>query len=103
MYKTYLHSSFVLPPPPTPLQNLARLVALQSRTKKLQGVFDGSYKALSTSESVAAALRSQMERVHAASTILHRVCEEFPQNQGALRRLSLVLATHTQTLEPETS
>lgn len=78
-------------------------MALQSRTKKLQGVFDGSYKASSTSESIEAALQSQMERMHAASTILHRVCEEFPQHQGALRRLSLVLATHTQALEPETS
>ncbi|XP_044044651.1 coiled-coil domain-containing protein 40 [Siniperca chuatsi] len=84
-------------------RNLAHLVALQSRTKKLQGVCDGSYQALSTSESVGAALQSQMERVHTASTILHHVCEEFPQHQGALRRLSLALAARTQALEPEMS
>ncbi|XP_041790181.1 coiled-coil domain-containing protein 40 [Chelmon rostratus] len=84
-------------------RNLAHLVALQSRTKKLQGVCEGSYQALSTSESVGAALQNHMERVHAASTILHRVCEELPQHQGALRRLSLALAARTQTLEQETS
>ncbi|KAM7393645.1 hypothetical protein PAMP_020502 [Pampus punctatissimus] len=84
-------------------RNLPHLVALQSRTKKLQAVCEGSYQASSTRESVEAALQSQMERVHAASTILHRVCEEFPQHQGALRRLSLVLAARTQALERETS
>ncbi|XP_051240947.1 coiled-coil domain-containing protein 40 [Dicentrarchus labrax] len=79
-------------------RNLSHLVTLQNRTKKLQGVHEGSYKASSTSESVDAALQSQKERVHAASSILHRVCEEFPQHQGALRRLSLALAAHTQAL-----
>ncbi|XP_034400840.1 coiled-coil domain-containing protein 40 [Cyclopterus lumpus] len=78
-------------------RNLAHLVALQSRSKKLRGVCEGSYNALSTSESVGAALQSQMERVHAASTILHRVCEEFPQHQRALHRLSLVLEARTQS------
>ncbi|XP_038570330.1 coiled-coil domain-containing protein 40 isoform X2 [Micropterus salmoides] len=82
-------------------RNLAHLVSLQSRTKKLQGVCGGSYQALSTSKSIGAALQSQMERVHTASTILHRVCEEFPQHQGALRRLSLALAARSQALEPE--
>ncbi|KAA8594484.1 hypothetical protein FQN60_011619 [Etheostoma spectabile] len=84
-------------------RNLAQLVTLQSRTKKLQGVCEGSYQALSTSESVEAALQSHTERAHATSTILHRVCEEFPEHQGALRRLSLALATHTQALEPKMS
>ncbi|XP_029295682.1 coiled-coil domain-containing protein 40, partial [Cottoperca gobio] len=94
-------TSYVLDPDFGNLQdtkdrNLVHLVALQSRTKKLQGVCEGSYQASSTSESVGAALQSQMERVHAASTILHRVCEEFPQHQGALRRLSLALVARTQ-------
>eukprot|EP00064_Thunnus_orientalis_P005965 superscaffoldBa00000601_g5979 len=84
-------------------RNLAHLVALQSRTKKLQSVCEGSYQASSTSESVGAALQSQMERVHAASTILHRVCEEFPHHQGALRRLSQALAARTQALERQAS
>ena len=65
--------------------------------KKLQGVCEGSYRASATSESVAAALQSQMERVRAAGIILQRVCEEFPQHQGALRRLALALAARTQT------
>ncbi|KAM9363274.1 coiled-coil domain-containing protein 40 [Symphorus nematophorus] len=84
-------------------RNLAHLVALQSRTKKLQGVREGSYQASSTSESIGAALQSQVERVHAISTILHRACEEFPQHQGALHRLSQALAARTQVLEQETS
>ncbi|KAG8015044.1 Coiled-coil domain-containing protein 40 [Nibea albiflora] len=99
-------TSYILDPEFVNLQdtkdsNLAHLVVLQSRTKKLQGVRQGSYQASSTSESVGGSLQSQMERVHAASTILHRVCEEFPQHQGALRRLSRTLAAWTQT--PETS
>ncbi|KAK5927122.1 hypothetical protein CgunFtcFv8_022641 [Champsocephalus gunnari] len=95
-------TSYVLDPEFENLQdtkerNLAHLVSLQSRMKKLQGVCEGSYRASATSESVAAALQSQMERVHAAGTILQRVCEEFPQHQGVLRRLALALAARTQT------
>lgn len=78
-------------------------MVLQSRTKKLQGAYGGSYHPSSTIESVGASLQNQMERVHAASTILHRVCEEFPQHQEALRRLSLNLAVCTQTLDQEMS
>ncbi|XP_010732432.3 coiled-coil domain-containing protein 40 [Larimichthys crocea] len=95
-------TSYILDPEFVNLQdtkdrNLAHLVVLQSRTKKLQGVCEGSYQTSSTSESIGGFLQSQMERVHAASTILHRVCEEFPQHQGALRRLSRTLAAWTQT------
>ncbi|KAG7219047.1 hypothetical protein INR49_019354, partial [Caranx melampygus] len=68
-------------------RNLNHLVVLQSRAKKLQGVCEGNYQALSTRESVETALQSQMERVHSIDTILHHVCEEFPQHQGALRKL----------------
>ncbi|XP_018534051.1 coiled-coil domain-containing protein 40 isoform X1 [Lates calcarifer] len=101
-------TSYVLDPDFVNLQdtkdrNLAHLVALQSRTKKLQGVCEGSYKASSTSESVGTTLQSQTERVHTTSTILHRVCEEFPQHQGALRRLSLALAARAHVLDKETS
>ncbi|XP_037619782.1 coiled-coil domain-containing protein 40 [Sebastes umbrosus] len=83
-------------------RNLIHLVALQSHNRKLQGVCGGSYQASSTSKSVGAALQSQMERVHAVSTILHRVCEEFPQHQAALRRLSLELAARTRAPEQGT-
>ncbi|XP_051801088.1 coiled-coil domain-containing protein 40 isoform X2 [Acanthochromis polyacanthus] len=77
-------------------RKLAHLVALQSRTKRLQGVCKGSYKAFSSSESVGEALQGQMERMHAASAILHRICEEFPQHQGALRKTLKTLAELTQ-------
>ncbi|XP_026158224.1 coiled-coil domain-containing protein 40 [Mastacembelus armatus] len=101
-------TSYVLDPDFINLQdtkdrNLAHLVTLQSRTKKLQEVCNGSYQAASTSESIGTALQSQIQHVHAASTILHRVCEEFPQHQGALHRLSLALAARTQALDQETS
>ncbi|XP_069569961.1 coiled-coil domain-containing protein 40 [Brachyistius frenatus] len=82
--------------------NLARLVALQSRTKKLRSVCDGSYRASSTGESVGPALQVQTERIHATRAILHRLCEEFPEQQGALRRLSLTLAAGQQNLEQKT-
>ncbi|KAG7233167.1 hypothetical protein INR49_007406 [Caranx melampygus] len=82
-------------------RNLNHLVVLQSRAKKLQGVCEGNYQALSTRESVETALQSQMERVHSIDTILHHVCEEFPQHQGALRKLSLAIAARTQTLDQQ--
>ncbi|KAM3864676.1 coiled-coil domain-containing protein 40 [Diretmus argenteus] len=83
-------------------RNLARLVALQSRSKQLQAVHEGRYTALSTSEDVKDGLQRQKERVHTVSTILHRVCDEFPQHQGALRKLSLSLAARMETLEQGT-
>ncbi|KAF3687186.1 Coiled-coil domain-containing protein 40 [Channa argus] len=82
-------------------KNLAHLVSLQSQGKKLQEVCKGSYQALSTSESVEASLQSQVQRVHAVSSILLHVCDEFPQHQEALRRLSLTLAARTQALDQE--
>ncbi|XP_064856774.1 coiled-coil domain-containing protein 40-like [Oncorhynchus nerka] len=76
-------------------RNLARLVSLQGRAKQLQAVHEGRYSTLSTGEALEPAL--QEERLHAVTTILHRVQQEFPQHQGALRRLSLALATCLQT------
>ncbi|XP_029999610.1 coiled-coil domain-containing protein 40 [Sphaeramia orbicularis] len=83
-------------------RNLLQLVALQSRAKKLQAVREGSYRASASSdESVGAALQNQTERMNAVSTVLHRVCEEFPQHQGALHRPLVALQAHMQ--EPETT
>ncbi|XP_074553848.1 coiled-coil domain-containing protein 40 [Halichoeres trimaculatus] len=83
--------------------SVTRLVTLQSRTKKLQKVSEGSYQALSTSESIDPSLQSKMERVHATSAVLHCVCQEFPQHQEALRRVMLALAARTQGPEQGTS
>ncbi|XP_063739147.1 coiled-coil domain-containing protein 40-like isoform X2 [Eleginops maclovinus] len=99
-------TSYVLDPEFENLQdvkerNFAQLVTLQSRMKKLQGVCEGSYRASTSSESVGAALQSQMERVRAVGTILQRVCEEFPQHKGALRTLALALAAGTQTADTQ--
>uniref|UniRef100_A0A672Y7G3 Coiled-coil domain containing 40 n=1 Tax=Sphaeramia orbicularis TaxID=375764 RepID=A0A672Y7G3_9TELE len=78
-------------------RNLLQLVALQSRAKKLQAVREGSYRASASSdESVGAALQNQTERMNAVSTVLHRVCEEFPQHQGALHRPLVALQAHMQ-------
>ncbi|XP_060941517.1 coiled-coil domain-containing protein 40 [Limanda limanda] len=87
----------------TKVRNLDHLVTLQRRAKKLQGVCEGRYKASSTRESVRAALQTQAEHVHATCAILHRVCEEFPQHQGPLRRLTLALADRAQALDQEES
>uniref|UniRef100_A0A8C8HXS7 Coiled-coil domain-containing protein 40 n=1 Tax=Oncorhynchus tshawytscha TaxID=74940 RepID=A0A8C8HXS7_ONCTS len=73
-------------------RNLARLVSLQGHAKQLQAVREGRYSALSTSEALEPALQRQEERLHAVTTILHRVQQEFPQHQGVLRRLSLALS-----------
>uniref|UniRef100_A0A4W5QVW7 Coiled-coil domain 40 molecular ruler complex subunit n=1 Tax=Hucho hucho TaxID=62062 RepID=A0A4W5QVW7_9TELE len=81
-------------------RNLARLVSLQGRAKQLQAVREGRYSALSTSEALEPALQRQEERLHAVATILHRVQQEFPQHQGALRRLSLALAALNWLVPP---
>ncbi|XP_045068914.1 coiled-coil domain-containing protein 40 [Coregonus clupeaformis] len=78
-------------------RNLARLVSLQGRAKQLQAVREGRYSALSTGEALEPALQRQEERLHTVATILHRVQQEFPQHQGALRRISLALAARLQT------
>ncbi|XP_072318894.1 coiled-coil domain-containing protein 40 [Eucyclogobius newberryi] len=82
-------------------KNLSRLVVLQNRSKKLQSVKDNSYKPASSGQSIAAALQSQTERVHTTSTILHRLGQDLPQHQGALRRLTLALGAQAQEKVPE--
>ncbi|CAL8333570.1 unnamed protein product [Lota lota] len=78
-------------------RNLAQLLSLQGRAKLLQALREGRYAPLSTSEGVDEALRRQRQRVHAVSAILHRLCQEFPQHQGALRALTRSLAARTQS------
>ncbi|KAM6939593.1 coiled-coil domain-containing protein 40 [Xenentodon cancila] len=78
--------------------NFAHLVTLQSRSKKLRAVHEGSYKTSSSSETVDAALQSQMDRLQAASTILQRQCEEVPEHRGAVRKALQALAARMQTL-----
>ncbi|KAM6971912.1 coiled-coil domain-containing protein 40 [Aplochiton taeniatus] len=73
-------------------RNLARLVSLQSRCKQLQAVREGRYTALSSGEAVEPALQHQAERLQAVASILQRLCQEFPQHQEPLRRLTLALA-----------
>ncbi|KAM3622956.1 uncharacterized protein V6R79_005365 [Siganus canaliculatus] len=80
-------------------RNLVHLMTLQNRAKKLQGVCQGSYKTSSSHESIGAALQSQTECAHMISTILYRVCQEFPQHQGPLRRVSQALAAHMAVVE----
>uniref|UniRef100_A0A3B4A5Z1 Coiled-coil domain containing 40 n=1 Tax=Periophthalmus magnuspinnatus TaxID=409849 RepID=A0A3B4A5Z1_9GOBI len=82
-------------------KNLFQLVVLQSRSKKLQSVKDNRYKPLSNSESIRAALHSQVEKVHMTNTILQRMCDDFPQHQGAMRRLTLALSTQLQEKVPD--
>ncbi|KAM4585269.1 coiled-coil domain-containing protein 40 [Odontesthes bonariensis] len=83
-------------------RKLARLITLQNRKKRLQGVSEGSYKASSTSETLGAALQCHTERLQAISTILHQTCEEFAQHQAALSRVSRALAARAKTPEKET-
>ncbi|CAL1602173.1 unnamed protein product [Knipowitschia caucasica] len=82
-------------------KNLSSLVVLQNRSKKLQKVKDNSYKPVSNSESIEASLQTQTQRLATTSSILQRVCQDFPHHQRALRRPTLVLAAHSQERTPE--
>ncbi|KAG7492162.1 hypothetical protein MATL_G00012130 [Megalops atlanticus] len=78
-------------------RNLARLVALQARAKQLQAVREGRYSPSPGGEVELEPAKQRLEeRLHAVSTILHRVCQESPQHEGPLRRLSLALASRLE-------
>ncbi|XP_062392091.1 coiled-coil domain-containing protein 40 [Sardina pilchardus] len=78
-------------------KNLARLVALQSRTKQLQLVREGRYSAVASGEGpLASATQREEARLVSVAAVLQRVCQEHPQHQGALRRITLALSTHVQ-------
>ncbi|KAJ3615148.1 hypothetical protein NHX12_018716 [Muraenolepis orangiensis] len=68
------------------------------RCKRLQALRDGSYVPLSTADTVEEALQRQTERAHSMSAILHRVCGESPEHQGALRGLIHTMAPFGQTV-----
>ncbi|XP_061574911.1 LOW QUALITY PROTEIN: coiled-coil domain-containing protein 40 [Cololabis saira] len=76
----------------------AYLVTLQSRSKRLRAVHQGSYEASSSSERVQAALQSQTERLQRNSSILQRLCEEVPEHRDALSKVLQALAARTQML-----
>ncbi|MFT7804122.1 coiled-coil domain-containing protein 40 isoform X1 [Arapaima gigas] len=79
-------------------QNLVRLLGLQGRARHLRAVREGSYvpTAASKADTVEPTIQQQEDRLNAFSTVLHRICQELPQHQGTLRRLSLALAARLQ-------
>ncbi|KAJ3615149.1 hypothetical protein NHX12_018717 [Muraenolepis orangiensis] len=79
-------------------RTLSRLLFLQGRCKRLQALRDGSYVPLSTADTVEEALQRQTERAHSMTAILHRVCGESPEHQGALRGLIHTMAAFGQTV-----
>ncbi|XP_061535990.1 coiled-coil domain-containing protein 40-like isoform X4 [Phycodurus eques] len=80
----------------------AHLIEFQSKAKKLQEVTDGTYRpSSSSSQLVEVAAHSLMERVRAIGTVIHSVCEEFPDHRAALRALLLSLAAGAHGPEQE--
>ncbi|XP_061626066.1 coiled-coil domain-containing protein 40-like isoform X4 [Phyllopteryx taeniolatus] len=80
----------------------AHLIEFQSKAKKLQEVTDGTYRpSSSSSQLVEVATHSLKERVRAIGTVIHRVCEEFPDHRAALRALLLSLAAGAHGPEQE--
>ncbi|XP_064178069.1 coiled-coil domain-containing protein 40 [Anguilla rostrata] len=78
-------------------RNLTRLIALQARAKQLQVAREGRYNFVSASESALEPAKQRLEeRLHTVSTVLHRVCQESPQHEGALRHVSLILTNRLE-------
>lgn len=94
MTNEYSHSTSPLSCPA--LQNLANLVTLQNRNKMLKAVCIGSYRPSSTEDSIEAAVQNQVGRVDAIDGIIRQMFEEYPQHQGALRKLSRTLTEYTK-------
>ncbi|XP_069511299.1 coiled-coil domain-containing protein 40 isoform X2 [Ambystoma mexicanum] len=73
-------------------QNLFEIVAHQTRHKHLQAVKEGKYTLMCRTEQALACEQQKQEgRMHNVSTIVHQIQQEYPQFQGALRKLSLAL------------
>lgn len=71
------------------------LLTRQQRLKYYQQVKEGRYTMQCRSESALDVENSKQEgRIHALSTILDRLNQEFPHAQLALRRAALMLSTH---------
>ncbi|XP_034044600.1 coiled-coil domain-containing protein 40 [Thalassophryne amazonica] len=83
----------------TKVKNLACLVALQSRARRLQAVLDGTYRPLSAVESVEDSLQKASGGVYATNTAVRRMCQERPEFQEALHKVSVALAACTENLE----
>ncbi|XP_041075699.1 coiled-coil domain-containing protein 40 [Polyodon spathula] len=77
-------------------RNFSRFLAFQARLKHLQSVKDGTYSPLVKTEALESEIQKQEDRIHAVSTIIDRICHEYPQHQGALRKVSLALAGRMQ-------
>ncbi|XP_053562392.1 coiled-coil domain-containing protein 40 [Bombina bombina] len=73
-------------------QNLSEIVAYQTRMKHLQAVKDGKYTPMcSTPRSLELEQQKQETRMHAVSTIVHQIQQDYPQYQSILRNVSLAL------------
>ncbi|XP_030638701.1 coiled-coil domain-containing protein 40 [Chanos chanos] len=82
-------------------KNLLQMVAMQGRTKQLQMLRDGRYSAVATSEAtLESAMEQKRERLHAISSILMHVIQDFPQHQAVLRKPNLTLAARLLTAPP---
>lgn len=76
-------------------------MALQGRARHLQAVRDGRYRSVCVGGagpgSSSQRLSAQLQGVEAA---LQRVCQDYPEHQGALHRLRLAFASRRELLEP---
>ncbi|XP_068119380.1 coiled-coil domain-containing protein 40 [Hyperolius riggenbachi] len=72
--------------------NLGQIVAYQTRAKHLQAVKEGKYKPVfSTLQALESEKEKQENRLHTVSTIIHKIQQDYPQYQSALRNVSLAL------------
>ncbi|KAJ1129046.1 hypothetical protein NDU88_007417 [Pleurodeles waltl] len=79
-------------------QNLLEIIAHQTRQKHLQAVKEGKYTPLCRSEQgLDCEQQKQESRMHNISTIVHQIQQEYPQFQGALRKVSLALEARLGT------
>ncbi|XP_043924009.1 coiled-coil domain-containing protein 40 [Protopterus annectens] len=75
-------------------RNLSQIVAYQTRLKHLQAVKDEKYTPLcKTEQALENEKQKQEDRIHIVSSIMDRIQQEYPQYQGTLRQVSLVLAS----------
>ncbi|XP_078257419.1 coiled-coil domain-containing protein 40 isoform X3 [Rhinoraja longicauda] len=74
--------------------NLNTIVTFQTRLKHLQAVKEGKYiNQCRSEETLRSELQKQLNRIHTINTIIDCVKEEWPQYQGVLRKVTLLLVT----------
>ncbi|XP_028661781.1 coiled-coil domain-containing protein 40-like [Erpetoichthys calabaricus] len=81
-------------------KSFCQSLTYQTRQKHLQAIKDGKYVPLvKTKQSLDLEIKKQEDSINSVCSIISRICQEYPEYHGALRKVTLVLAARQQTVK----